>query len=189
MQNMQHGPKIIQHEASETISMAWKRISWFSYFSARSISVSVWSLYYRRHFQPVMAALSMRSRCGHYIFALRFLLSSSSSIFFLRLFSAVEDWMSTILPHMVWLYCEFRMHVWNVLHAARWKCRTQKIAKIRHLGTIARFCRAISSQLRHLSTIGKEVDKKHYLPHLTLQYGELRPTNGWDLLASLGQLS
>jgi len=33
-------------------------------------------------------------------FVLWFLLSSS--IFFPRLFSAVADWMSTILPHMVW---------------------------------------------------------------------------------------
>jgi len=24
--------------------------------------------------------------------------------------------------------CEFRMHVWSVLHAARWKYRTQNIA-------------------------------------------------------------
>ena len=37
--------------------------------------------------------------------------------------------MSTILPHMVWPQCEFRMHVKNVLLASRWKCRTQKIAK------------------------------------------------------------
>ena len=44
----------------------------------------------------VMAAL--RSRCGHYIFVL-FL----SSFFIPRLISAVADWMSTILPHMVWL--------------------------------------------------------------------------------------
>jgi len=36
--------------------------------------------------------------------------------------------MSTILRHMMWPYCEFRMHVLNVLHAARWKYRTQKIA-------------------------------------------------------------
>jgi len=28
-------------------------------------------------------------------------------------------------------------------------------AKTRHLGTIAQLCRAISSQLRHVSTIGK----------------------------------
>jgi len=44
-----------------------------------------------------------------------------------------------------------------VLQTARWKCRTQKIAKIRHLGTIAQLCRAMSSQLRHGSTIGKSV--------------------------------
>jgi len=37
-----------------------------------------------------------------------------------HLISAVADWMSTILPHMVWPECEFRMQVWNVQHAARW---------------------------------------------------------------------
>jgi len=31
------------------------------------------------------------------------------SSFFPRLISAVRDWMSTILPHMVWPQCEFRM--------------------------------------------------------------------------------
>jgi len=51
------------------------------------------------------------------------------SSFFPRLTSAVADWMSAILRHMVWPWCEFRMQVWNVLRAARWKCRTQKIAK------------------------------------------------------------
>jgi len=54
---------------------------------------------------------------------------SSSSFFFPRLISAVGDWMSTILPHMVWPQCEFRMQVWNVLHVARWKYRTQKWRK------------------------------------------------------------
>jgi len=44
----------------------------------------------------VMAAL--RSRCGHYIFALWFL----SFFFFPHLISAVGDWMSTILRHMAW---------------------------------------------------------------------------------------
>ena len=42
----------------------------------------------------VMATLS--NRAGHYIFILWFLLS-----FFPRLFSAVADWKSTILPHDV----------------------------------------------------------------------------------------
>jgi len=48
-----------------------------------------------------MAALC--NRVGHYIFALWFLLSSFFlSFFFPRLISAVGDWMSTILLHMVW---------------------------------------------------------------------------------------
>ena len=49
-------------------------------------------------------------------------------LFFPRLISVVADWMSTVLLHMVWPYCEFRMQVGNVVHAARWKCGTQKIA-------------------------------------------------------------
>jgi len=44
----------------------------------------------------IMAALW--NRAGHYIFALWFFLLS----FFPRLFSAVGDWMSAILLHMVW---------------------------------------------------------------------------------------
>jgi len=48
-----------------------------------------------------MAALC--NRTGRYIFALWFLSSSFFlSIFFPRLISAVADWMSAILPHMVW---------------------------------------------------------------------------------------
>jgi len=37
--------------------------------------------------------------------------------------------MSTILPHMVWPKCEFRMQVWNVVHAAGWKYRMEKVVK------------------------------------------------------------
>jgi len=48
-----------------------------------------------------------------------------------------------------------------MLHAARWKYRTQKCrkndSKIRHLRTIAQLCQAISSQLRHISTVGKNM--------------------------------
>jgi len=39
------------------------------------------------------------SRCGHYIFVLRVLLLSS---FLSRLISAVADWISTMLPRMMW---------------------------------------------------------------------------------------
>ena len=52
---------------------------------------------------------------------------SSFFFFFPRLISAVGYWMSTKLPHVVWPQCEFKMQVWNVLHAVRWKYRTQKV--------------------------------------------------------------
>jgi len=62
-----------------------------------------------------------------------------------------------------------------VLHVARCKCRMQKSRQNRHLGTIPQLCRAISSQLRHLSTIGKKLVKQQYLLYVSPQYGELRP--------------
>ena len=78
----------------------------------------VWSPY-------VIGQTIIFSSCGFFFFF---------CLFFPRLISAAADWMSTILPHMVWSYCEFKMQVWNLLHSARWKYRTQKS---RHLGTIA----------------------------------------------------
>jgi len=48
-----------------------------------------------------------------------------------------------------------------------------KVAKNRHLGTIAQLCPAISLQLRHVSTIGKELVKQQYVLHMSSQYGEL----------------
>ena len=59
----------------------------------------------------------------------------------------------------------------------------------RHMHTMAQICRAISSQLRHVSTIGKKLLNVNISPTHLLQYGELRPTNGWDLFASLGHRS
>jgi len=122
-----------------------------------------------------MAALW--NRTDHYIFAMWFLSSFFLCFFFLSFFlaiiSAVGDWMSTILPYMVWPWCEFRMQVWNVLHVARWKCRTQESPKIHHLCTIAKL---ISSQLRHISTIGKKGVKQQCLPtcsHNMVNFGSL----------------
>jgi len=40
----------------------------------------------------------------------------------------------------------------------------KKLPKIRHLGTIAQLCRAISSQLRHLSTTGKKLLNSNVSP-------------------------
>ena len=62
-------------------------------------------------------------------------------------------------------------------------------AKNCHLRTIAQLCRAKSSQLRHVSTIGKKLVKQQYLPHVSLQYGELRHTSGWDRFVTFGHPS
>jgi len=55
------------------------------------------------YFCPVisMFMVALWNRANHYIFAL-WLLLSSFFLFFPRLISAAVDWMSTILPHMVW---------------------------------------------------------------------------------------
>ena len=84
--------------------------------------------------------------------------------------------MSAILPHVMWPWCEFKLQVRNVLHTARCKHRTLKVAKNRHLDTIAQLCWAIYLQLRHVSTIGKKLVKQQNVLHTFPQYGELRPT-------------
>jgi len=50
----------------------------------------------------------------------------------------------------------------------------KKVAKNRYLGTIAQLCRAIYSQLRHISTIGKKLLSSNMSSRCPLQYGELR---------------
>ena len=85
--------------------------------------------------------------------------------------------------------CEFRMQVWNVLHMASWKYRTQKFAKnspsAHHHTTLSGYIFAtkacIEKQKKHI--------KQQYLLHMSSQYGELLSSNGWGRLASLGTLA
>ena len=86
-----------------------------------------------------------------------------------------------------------------MLHAARCKCRTQKVAKNRHLGTAPQLCRAISLQLRHVSTIGKNLLSSNIsstCPHNMVNVGPLAAEivsywgtpgnfNGFRVLAAL----
>jgi len=63
-----------------------------------------------------------------------------------------------------------------VLHAARCKYRTQKSRQNCHLGTIPQLCRPISSQLRHVSTIGKNLLSSNISPtctHNMVNFGPL----------------
>jgi len=122
------------------------------------------------------------SSCGFFFFFSFFL-----SFFFPRLISAVADWMSVILPHMVWPECEFKMQVWDVLHAARCNYRTQKIIKNLPSGHHREI---LSSYIfSSKATIGKKLVKQQYLLHMSSQYGELRPTGDWDRYGSLGHPS
>jgi len=50
----------------------------------------------------VLVMVALWNRADHYIFALWLLLSFFLLFSFPRLISAVGDWMSAILPHMVW---------------------------------------------------------------------------------------
>jgi len=70
----------------------------------------------------------------------------------------------------------------------------KKVAKNRHLGTIAQLCRAISLQLRHVLTIG---NMSYTCPHNMVNFGplaaEIDPVvwgtpanfNGFHVLAAL----
>jgi len=80
------------------------------------------------------------------------------------------------------------MQVWNVLHAARWKCRTRKWCKkspsAHHRTTLSDYIFA-----KACIDNRKKVVKQQYLLHMSMQYGELRPTSGWDRFVSLGDPS
>ena len=82
------------------------------------------------------------------------------------------------------------MQVWNVLHAARWKYRTQKLAKNRHLGTIAQMSSCIFAIKARIDNWKKTCFKQQYILYMFPQWGELkRPTSGWDRSGSLGHPS
>jgi len=110
---------------------------------------------------------ALKALKNHYIFMLWLLLSS----FFPRLISAVGDWMSAILLHIPSVNLECRSEMCCTWLAETTGCK--KVAKNRHLGTIAQLCRATSSQLRHVSTIGKKLVKQQYVLQMSAQYGEL----------------
>ena len=86
-------------------------------------------------------------RSGFFFYLLLLLLLS----FFPRLISDVADWMSAILAHVLAnLGCRSETCCTRLAENTGRK----KSPKIRHLGTITQLCPAISSQLRHVSTIG-----------------------------------
>ena len=77
-----------------------------------------------------------------------------------------------------------------MLRAARWKYRTQKVAKNRQLGTIPQLCRAISSQLRHVPYRQSEknllsINMSSTCPHNIVNFGPLTAEIGSGVWAPL----
>jgi len=63
-----------------------------------------------------------------------------------------------------------------VLHAAAGNAGRKKSPKSRHLRTIVQLCQAISSQLRHISTIRKKllsINTSSRCPHNMVNFGLL----------------
>ena len=122
---------------------AYHCVSQLSYTTVMIIMVALWN------------------RADHYIHPV-----VCSFFFFPRLLlvSAAADWMSAILPHMVWWPANLRCRSDTCCTRLAGNTGRKKVAKNRHLYTIAQLCRAISSQLRHVSTIGKKLVKHQYVP-------------------------
>ena len=78
------------------------------------------------------------------------------------------------------------MQVWKLLHSARWKHRMQKSRQKwpsgHHRTTLSGYIFATKAHIGNR----KKLFKQQYVLHMSPQYGELRPTSGWDRFTSLG---
>jgi len=77
------------------------------------------------------------------------------------------------------------MQVWNVVHVARWKHRTQKSRQKspsgHHRTTLSGYIFATKARVGNR----KKNFKCQYVLHMSSQYGELRPTSSWERSGSL----
>jgi len=110
--------------------------------------------------------------CGFFLLLL--------SIFFSRLIPAIGDWMSTIYFHT-----RFGLSANLECMSEMWSTRLAENTgqNNRHFCTIAQFCQPVSSQLRHVSTIGKKLVKHRYTsstcPHNMVNFGLLKAEICW----------
>jgi len=110
----------------------------------------------------IIFMIALCNRADHYIFALWFL---SSFFFFSSPNLSGGDWRLDVYHTST---------PWYGL-SANLECMSEMCctllaeiqdAKDRHFGTIAQLCRAVSSQLGHISTIEKKLVKRRYLRHM-----------------------
>jgi len=118
--------------------------------------------------------VALLNRADHYIFVLWFLLLSS--FFFPRLILAVADWMSAILAHMMWPYSSVNLG-WRSETCCTWLAENtgrKNSPSVHHRTTLLGYIFATKAHIDNW----KKIVKQQYLLHMSLQYGELRPTSG-----------
>ena len=119
----------------------------------------------------VLFMAALHSRRGHYIFAMWFL-SSFFPLLIKRSQIGCLPYFYTWCGPSANLECRSEMCCAQLAGDAGPK----NSPKIHHVDNIPELCRAISSQLRHVFTIGKKLIKHQCLPHMSSQYSELRST-------------
>jgi len=77
------------------------------------------------------------------------------------------------------------MQVWNALHAARSKYRTQKSRQKSQSGPHRTTLSGYIFATKALIDNRKKPFKQQYVLQMSPQYGELRPTSGWNWSGSL----
>jgi len=120
-----------------------------------------------------------------------------SSIFFLSIFFVSlpnlsrTHWIYAVLAHMCGLSTNLECRPETCCTRLAEKYRTKKLTQIRHLRAIAQFCRAMSSQLRNVTTIGKKLLNSNIssrYPYNMVNFGPLAAEIGpvvWGTPANL----
>jgi len=112
--------------------------------------------------------------------------SSFFFFYFPRLISAVAEWMS--IPYFyTWCGLNVNLECRCEICCTRLAGNTarkndQKLPSGHHRTTLSGWIFASKAYVDNR----KKIVKLQYLSHMSSQYGERRPTGGWDLLASLG---
>ena len=120
--------------------------------------------------------VALWNRADHYIFILWFL-----SFYLLSFFLAYSPNLSGLSANL-----ECRSEMCCTWLAENTGCK--KVAKNCHLGTITQLCRAICSQLRHVSTIEKNLlssNMSSRCPHSIVNFGPL--TGVWGTPANFNE--
>ena len=100
--------------------------------------------------------VALWNRADHYIFILSFVLLLSFFFFSSPISQPLQSACLPYLHTLCGLSADLRSRSETCCTRLAENIGHKKVVKNRHLGTIAQLCRAISSQIRHISTIGKK---------------------------------